>query len=123
MVRLKSVEILFIDEEGNEDFKEYHVGNEEVVGDTLHESKTATMSPSGHTWRVDRIEGLKVKVDNIKEEAVKLLNAILNESNIRYNPTKNEEEIIIKSGLFNDISNFINGNNLRNARMRGNGGR
>ncbi len=112
MVRLKSVEILFVDEEGNESFKEYSVGNEEVVGDTIHTK-----------WRVDSIEGLKVKIDNIKEEAVKLLNAMLNESVVRFNVERNIEEVIIKTGLFNDISNFINNNNLRNARMRGNGGR
>ena len=112
MVRLKSVEILFVDEEGNENFKEFNVGDEEVVGDTLHTK-----------WRVDRIEGLKVKVDTVKEEAVKLLNAVINESIVRFNIERENEEVISKKGLWNEISQFLNNNNLRNARMRGNGGR
>ena len=107
MVRLKSVEILYVDEEGNESFKEFNVGSEEVIGDTMHTK-----------WRIDRIEGLKVKVDTVKEEAVKLLNAVMNESEDLTPNNMQNEEFLIKGNLWNEIFNFLVNNNMRNERRR-----
>jgi hypothetical protein len=104
MIRMKSVEILYVDDNGNEDVKEYNVGDMEEVGDKMRSR-----------WIVEKITGIKTKPDATKEEAIRLLNDILNECTV---PISAHGDFILLRSIRDEADGFLNSRGIRNTRRR-----